>query len=80
MQREIEDSNGITWACVEAFSGLSDGEENRQAAKVKGCDDLYHVVCTPSGGERSVRLQLPGDWKESYSDEALSREIEKNSR
>lgn len=76
MEREITDRNGITWKCVQAYSGLSDFEENQDAAKVKGEEDTYWVVCTPSGGAKSVRLKLEGQWETSYSDEMLLSEIQ----
>jgi len=76
MEREISDRNNITWKCVQAYSGLSNDEEKQDAAQVKGEDDTYWVVCTPSGGAKSVRLKLKGDWEKSYSDEMLLKEIE----
>lgn len=76
MPREVTDADGITWSCAQAYSGLSDGEENQAAAQVKGQDDTYWVVCTPSGGAKSVRLKLQGEWETSYSDEALLGELE----
>ena len=76
MEREIKDADGITWTCVQAYTGLSDGVQDQDAAQVKGTDDTYWVVCTPSGGAKSVRLKLQGEWETSYSDEALLREIE----
>lgn len=76
MAREVTDSNGITWSCAQAYAGLSDDAENQAAARVKDQDDKYWVVCTPSGGASSVRLQLNGEWEKSYSDEALLSEIE----
>ncbi|MEG4342725.1 hypothetical protein QUB70_05450 [Microcoleus sp. A003_D6] len=57
MTREVTDSEGIVWSCVEAYSGLSDKPENREKAQVKGSDDAYWVVCTPAGGAKSVWLQ-----------------------
>lgn len=36
MEREITDSDGITWTCVQAYSGLSHNAENQDAAQVKG--------------------------------------------
>jgi hypothetical protein len=75
MPREIADTEGVTWTCIQAYSGLTEGSENQDAAKVKGQKDSYWVVCTPSGGAKSVRLQLPGDWESSYSDEDLLNEI-----
>ena len=76
MEREIKDTDGITWTCVQAYTGLSDGVQDQNAAQVKGTDDTYWVVCTPSGGAKSVRLKLQGEWETSYSDEALLGEIE----
>lgn len=76
MTREVTDAQGITWKCVQAYSGLSDGTENQAAAQVNGQDDKYWVICTPSGGAKSVRLELEGEWETSYSDEALLREVE----
>jgi hypothetical protein len=75
MPREIADTEGINWTCIQAYSGLTEGTENQDAAQVKGQEDSYWVVCTPSGGAKSVRLQLPGDWESSYSDEDLLNEI-----
>lgn len=71
MPREVKDTDGTTWSCVQAFSGLGGGEEKDEAAKVGGTADCYHVVATPSGGAKSVRVQLPGDWEKDLSDDAL---------
>ncbi|NQE36769.1 hypothetical protein [Microcoleus asticus] len=46
MEREITDSDGITWICIQAYSGLSQNAENLDAAQVKGQEDTYWVVCT----------------------------------
>ncbi|HEY9662057.1 MAG TPA: hypothetical protein V6C65_26685 [Allocoleopsis sp.] len=79
MERVVSDGNGVTWTCIQAFTGLSDQTENQEAAQVKGQADTYWVVCTPSGGAQSVRLKLAGDWETAYSDEALLHEIEAHS-
>lgn len=76
MPREVIDSEGITWSCIQAYSGLSENSENNEAAKVNGTEDTYHVVCTPSGGAQSVRLKLQGDWENDYSDDDLLQEIQ----
>jgi len=34
MEREITDSDGITWKCLQAYSGLSHNGENQDAAQV----------------------------------------------
>lgn len=75
MERAVSDGNGITWTCIQAFTGLSDQAENQEAAQVKGQEGIYWVVCTPSGGAKSVRLKLPDGWETTYSDEALLHEI-----
>jgi hypothetical protein len=77
MEREIKDSDGITWTCIQAFSGLSDIAEAQDAAQVKDEPDKYWVVCTPSGGAQSVRLKLKDKWQDNYSDEELLQEIKK---
>lgn len=69
-QRDIIDREGTTWACVQALSDIS-----AAAAQVKGEDDAYWVVCTPSGGAQSKRVKLPHDWQTACSDEALLDEI-----
>ena len=76
MAREVTDGEGVTWACVQAYAGLGDGGENGEAARVEGAGDLFHVVCTPSGGAQTVRLKLGGGWEEGLSDEELLRRIE----
>ena len=34
MEGEITDSNGVTWTCVQAYSGLDNNAENHDAAQV----------------------------------------------
>lgn len=76
MARDVRGADGITWNCVEAYAGLSDKPENEEAARVEGSPDRVRVVCTPSGGAKSVRVELQADWESSLSDEDLLREIE----
>ncbi len=76
MPREVTDREGVTWECVQAYGGLTREGENEEAARVEGEENLFHVVCTPSGGAQSVRLRLEGGWEEEYGDEDLLREIE----
>lgn len=73
MAREVRDEEkGITWTCTEAYAGL--GGSGGEAAKA---DDgrRFRVVCTPSGGARSVELELPGGWEDSMEDAELVRRI-----
>jgi hypothetical protein len=71
MPREVTDPNGITWTCIQAFSGLGKDQEKMEAARVDGEADAFQVVCTPSGGAQSVRIELPGDWEQKISEEQL---------
>ena len=61
MTREVTDAEGTAWTCIQAFAGLGNDPEKTEAARVEGAD-LVNVVCTPSGGAQSVRLELPLDW------------------
>ena len=74
MPREIDDGDGVRWTCAQAYAGLSEKAVDDSAAKVEGAD-RYRVICTPSGGSRSVELELPGGWEESYSDEQILDDI-----
>lgn len=78
-QREVQDSDHTTWTCVQAYTGLlSHDQKNEDAAKVAGTGDYVNVVCTPSGGAQTVRLELPDEWLEELSDEDLLHKIEEN--
>lgn len=77
MPREIQDSEGTTWSCIQAYAGLSNDAEKRDAARVEDAPHLVEVVCTPSGGAQTVRLQLQSDWENNLSDEELLSEIKK---
>lgn len=62
MPRDVTDADGIAWTCIQAFAGLGNDPAKREAARVDAAGDVA-VVCTPSGGARSVRLTLPPDWE-----------------
>lgn len=76
MPREVAGGDRITWSCVQAYAGLSDEKADEAAARAAGGGGNVPVVCTPSGGAKSVRLELPADWEESYGDDELLRAIE----
>ena len=75
MPREVTDHDGVVWTCIQAFAGLGNDAEKREAARVDGKGDAVHVVCTPSGGAHSVRLELAGDWETGLHDEDLIARI-----
>jgi hypothetical protein len=68
--REVTDPEGLAWSCIQAFAGLGHDSGLADKARVPGTDRV-HVVCTPSGGARSVRVQLPLGWQQSSDDAAL---------
>ncbi len=76
MPREVMDEEGTKWTCAQAYAGLSDNGGDGQAARVESSDERYRVVCTPSGGAKTVRLELAADWEKSLGDKDLLREIE----
>ncbi len=71
MARDVHDADGVTWACVQALTGLGHSAPKTAAAQVDGMEDHYYVVCTPSGGAQSVRLALPAQWETELDDDAL---------
>jgi hypothetical protein len=73
--REIVDDEGVQWSCIQAFAGLGNDPEKADAARVAGSGSHVHVVCTPSGGAKSVRLELPENWEETMRDEDLLEAI-----
>jgi len=76
MPREFTAPDGITWTCIQAFSGLGKDPEKTEAARVDGKADAFQVVCTPSGGAQSVRIELPGDWEQNTSEKELLDRIQ----
>ena len=76
MQREVTDGEGTRWVCAQAYAGLAREVEGEAAERAEAEGVVVEVVCTPSGGAQTVRLQLSAGWEESYSDEDLLREIE----
>jgi hypothetical protein len=75
-QREVQDAENITWTCVQAFAGTSGQAAAEAAERVESADGKVPVVCTPSGGKQSVRLELDKDWAEELSDKNLLAAIE----
>ncbi|HEX2528270.1 MAG TPA: hypothetical protein VHL31_18455 [Geminicoccus sp.] len=75
MPRDVTDAEGTVWSCIQAFAGLGNDRHKAEAAKVEGPPDRVHVVCTPSGGAASVRLELPVDWETAMADDELARAI-----
>ncbi len=76
-QREVADED-TRWTCVQAFS-MSETEIAEKATGLAESEaGRVTVVCTPSGGAKTVRIELPADWDETMQDDALLAEIRKN--
>jgi hypothetical protein len=74
-QREVTDKDNTTWTCVQAYGNLSEENAEKAAEITEDDNGDVTVVCTPSGGAQTVRLQLPKDWTEQVSDDKLVSEI-----
>jgi hypothetical protein len=75
--KEIQTGDGTKWQCVEALEGMN-GNLAQKAEQVNGESENVVVVCTPSGGAQTVRVQLPKSWKESMTDNELAEAIDNN--
>jgi hypothetical protein len=75
IEREITDQDGNSWNFVQAYSG-GEGDHSEKVARLTKGENIP-VVCTPSGGAQSIRLQLPRDWKENLSDQELLEAMQK---
>jgi hypothetical protein len=74
-QREVTDNENTTWTCVQAYGNLSQENAEKAAELIEDTNGDVTVVCTPSGGAQTVRLQLPKDWMEAVPDEELVKQI-----
>ena len=70
-QREVQDEENTRWTCVQAFAGVGGEVAEAAAERAESDDGTVTVVCTPSGGEQTLRLELPSDWSERLSDDDL---------
>ncbi|MBD1395675.1 hypothetical protein H9Q13_00725 [Pontibacter sp. JH31] len=74
-QREVTDNDNTTWTCVQAYGNLSKENADKAAELTEDSNGEVTVVCTPSGGAQTVRLQLAKGWMEAVSDEELVSQI-----
>ncbi|WP_119155283.1 hypothetical protein [Caldimonas tepidiphila] len=74
-QREVQDDSNVRWTCVQALSSASGAAAEAAAERLADGDGKVPVVCTPSGGETSVRVELPHGWEDALSDEELLEAI-----
>ena len=74
-QREVQDAESVRWTCVQALGGLEGPSAERAADRLESDEGTVPVVCTPSGGAQSVRLELERGWEDALSDEDLLEAI-----
>jgi hypothetical protein len=79
LERKVRDREGIEWTCVQAYAGVAQtaaaGAAAEAADRTVSGEGTVPVVCTPSGAEATVRLELPKEWAEGMSDEELLRAL-----
>lgn len=76
--RTVTDGENLTWSCVQAYAGLTEsgGAETAAAITTDG-NGFVPVVCTPSGGAQSVRVELPSAWAQELRDTELLAAIKR---
>ena len=74
-QREVTDQNNTTWTCVQAYGGLTGKAAEKAADIAETNEGKLPVVCTPSGGAQTVRLELDKEWMTELSDNDLIEAI-----
>lgn len=76
-QREVTDNESTQWTCVQAYAGVMQDEKTAEAATklTENGNGKVPVVCTPSGGAQTVRVELPENWLAQLPDEELLAEI-----
>lgn len=74
-QREVTDKHNTTWACVQAYAATNSAAAEKAVELSETDSGTVPVVCTPTGGAQTVRLELGKDWLDALSDEELSTAI-----
>ena len=77
-QREIRDSENVQWQCVQPLSGSAKTEQLSQEILTTK-DSQIEIVCTPSKGAMSVRIEVPIGWENELSDEQLLEKVKEKS-
>lgn len=77
-QREVTAEDNTTWTCVQAYAAINSKAADKAADIIETEEGKVPVVCTPSGGAQTVRLELPKDWLDNFSDEQLLQEVKAN--
>ena len=77
MPRDVTDAEGTVWSCAQPYAAMTAGSGASEALAQKAAERAAErpghvaVVCTPSGGEQTVRVELPTDWEATLPDDAI---------
>ena len=74
-QRELTDQNGTRWTCVQAYGGPGSEKTEDTAGLTTDENNKVAVICTPTGGAKSVRLRLKENWISDVSEKELLQKI-----
>ncbi|GAB2946375.1 hypothetical protein GCM10027048_09180 [Hymenobacter coalescens] len=75
-QREVTDQHNTTWTCVQAYAAVESAATEQAVEKSETDEGNVPVVCTPSGGAQTVRLELAKNWLDELDDKALAEAIQ----
>lgn len=75
-QREVTDNENTRWSCVQAYTMAGHKSGTNIDALAESDTGNVTVVCTPTGGEKTVRLELQNNWLEEMTDDALVEAIQ----
>ncbi|UOQ54266.1 hypothetical protein [Hymenobacter cellulosivorans] len=75
-QREVTTPDNTQWTCVQAYSAVNSDAADKAATLSETDTGGVPVVCTPSGGAQTVRLELEKDWLDNLSDKELAQAIQ----
>ncbi len=79
-QREVTDQDNLTWTCVQAYAAVTSKTAEEATALAETDSGEVTVVCTPTGGAQTVRLQLNNTWLEELTDDQLKQAIAENQK
>ena len=79
-QRELSDKNGTRWTCVQAYEGPGSEKAEDVEGQATDQNNKVAVVCTPTGGAKSVRLRLKENWIEDIPEKELLQKITNTSK
>ncbi len=74
-QREVTDSENTRWTCVQSYSMGKENATEKAAELTEKNEEKVTVVCTPTGGAKTVRLELAPGWEQQLTDESLVQAI-----